>query len=160
MKIGIIFSLIILFSNISLAQPPDPKVKVVTEPTPFIYEPPPPPQYEQTNLIPKIETVVDTLASFPGGKKELLKFLEENIEFPDDMRNICIRGKVVVKFVVTKEGSIMNVTIVRGIKEYRTPTCDAEAIRVVKIMPKWIPAKKNGEIVNSYFHLPIDFGYQ
>ncbi len=63
--------------------------------------------------------------------------------------------KVFLRFIVLKDGSIVNINVIRG--AYDHPECDAEAIRVVKSMPNWIPAKISGQPVNSYFNLPVRF---
>ncbi|HRO75232.1 MAG TPA: energy transducer TonB [Crocinitomicaceae bacterium] len=133
MKAVVIFSVIALFSSMSLAQPP----------------------VQPKDQNPEIETYVDEYAEFPGGRKELLKFLRENLRLPAILQEISYRGRSILKLVVSKEGSITNAEVIKGAKD--CPECDAETIRVVKIMPKWIPAKKNGQIVNSYFILPVEF---
>jgi len=102
-----------------------------------------------------IETIVDEMAQFPGGRKELLKFLVKEIDY--NRINVgCSSpsGKLVLKFVIEKNGAISNISIVRGLSN--RPEFDQEAIRVVKLMPNWIPAKTGGEIVRSYFILPIE----
>lgn len=104
-----------------------------------------------------ISTVVDELASFPSGNKALLAFLKDNIEIPDIARELGLRGKSVLQFTVLKDGSISQIKVIRGVRDCRE--CDHEAIRVIRKMPKWIPAKKNGQIVNSYFNLPVEFDY-
>ena len=141
MKTVVIFSVIVLFSSISLAQPP------VSSSPPAI-----PPKAQDS----EIETVVDTVASFPGGRKELLKFLGKNIELPYNDTRSCytLSAKSIIRFVVGADSTISNVTVIRGARDCKE--CDDEAIRVVKMMPCWIPAKKNSIDVNSYFTLPIE----
>lgn len=154
MKTVIIFSVLVLFSNISLAQPP-------VEPKPTPIEPwgvpccPPPPK-EEAHVI--IETVVDDMAEFPGGKKELIKFLAENMKYPDIARELGLQGKSILRFVVGVDSTISNVKVVRLMKECKE--CDQEAIRIVKMMPCWRPAKKNGKDVDSYYILPVEFRLQ
>ncbi len=97
-----------------------------------------------------IYTIVDEDAEFPGGKKALLTFLTKNLEYPE----MCILGKIYLKFTVLQDGTIENIIVLRGITDW--PECEKEAIRVISIMPKWIPAKVNGKSVNSYFYLPIN----
>ena len=90
-------------------------------------------------------------AHFPGGDKELSDFLVENIKFPNDPADV--QGKVYLSFIVEKDGSLTNIKVLRGL--YRP--IDEEAIRVVKLMPKWIPGKHNGKIVRQKYTLPIKF---
>lgn len=98
-----------------------------------------------------VYTNIDQPAHFPGGDKELADFLVENIKFPNDPADV--QGKVYLSFIVEKDGSITNIKVLRGL--YRP--IDEEAIRVVKLMPKWIPGKHNGEIVRQKYTLPIKF---
>lgn len=101
------------------------------------------------------ETVVDEPAEFPGGKPGLKKFLEDNLRYPELEASEGIGGKVYLRFVVSSDGEISRVNVIRKIED--CPNCDKEAIRVVKKMPKWKPGKKNGKEVDSYFNLPITF---
>jgi protein TonB len=98
-------------------------------------------------------TVVDQLPEFPGGEDELIKFLTENMNYPELAREKGTEGRVVIGFVVNKEGEIDELKLKRGIGD----GCDNEAIRVVNKMPKWKPAKFNGKPVSVYFDLPIQF---
>jgi protein TonB len=98
-------------------------------------------------------TVVDQLPEFPGGEDELIKFLTENMNYPELAREKGTEGRVVIGFVVNKEGEIDVLKLKRGIGD----GCDKEAIRVVNKMPKWKPAKFNGKTVSVYFDLPIQF---
>ena len=95
----------------------------------------------------------DKTASFPGGSYELLKFLSKGIQYSTLSREMNVEGKVVLKFIVIEDGSICNLTIIKrggyGLSE--------EAIRVFSKSPKWIPAKKNGKAVKSYYVLPVTF---
>jgi len=100
-----------------------------------------------------IYTLVDERAQFVGGDIALMEWLNENIMFPPEFAEHGIQGKVFVKFVIEKDGSITNSEIVRGVH----PAMDREAIRLVKSMPKWEPAIKNEKIVRSYFILPVTF---
>ncbi len=88
--------------------------------------------------------------SYPGGEEALYKFLEENIQFPD---GFCGLGTVVVKFVVEADGTITNPRVIRDIGG----GCGDEALRVVKLMPKWTPETFGGKHVRSEFMLPIQF---
>ena len=100
-----------------------------------------------------IFTVVETMPQFPGGDAALLQFLAKSIKYPVIAQENGIQGRVILRFVVSKTGTIDNVTVLRSLD----PTCDKEAIRVVKSMPKWIPGKQNGNNVPVYFTLPVVF---
>jgi periplasmic protein TonB len=102
----------------------------------------------------EIYTQVDELPVFTGGDQALLKFIAENTKYPEEAKLNNITGKVVVRFVVEKDGSVSNVDIVKG----ADPQLDAEAIRVVKTLPKFEkPAKNGGEIVRVHYMVPIMF---
>lgn len=86
---------------------------------------------------------------FVGGKEALFEYINSNIKYPEDV----MRGNVYVAFVVTKDGGIRDVRIVKGINE----GCDKEALRLIKNMPKWDPGMQKGKIVSSVYGLPIIF---
>lgn len=90
---------------------------------------------------------------YPGGRKELLKYVEENMVYPADMRILGTEGEVVVEFFVERSGVISGVNVVKGLsKEF-----DEEAIRLVRNMPRWIPGKKDGVLVRYKMTMPINF---
>jgi len=99
---------------------------------------------------------VESMPRYPGGEAALMKFLAENIQYPKEAQGKGIQGRVTLRFVVTPDGSIENVEVVKGLDSL----CDQEGIRVVKAMPKWIPGKQNGEAVSVYYSLPILFRLQ
>ena len=90
---------------------------------------------------------------FPGGRKELLKYMEENMVHPEEMRRLGTEGEVIVKFFVEANGVISGVTIMKGL----TSEFDEEAKRLVRNMPYWIPGKKNGTPVRYQMTMPINF---
>ena len=90
---------------------------------------------------------------FPGGRKELLKYMEENMVHPEGMRRMGIEGEVVVEFFVERSGVISGVNVVKKL----TPEFDEEAIRLVRNMPYWIPGKKNDIPVRYRMTMPINF---
>jgi len=104
----------------------------------------------------RIFEAVEQQASFPGGASALMKWLSNNLRYPELAQQNNVQGKVIVKFTVEKDGSISNPTVVRGVDK----DLDREAIRVVKKMPKWSPGKNNGVAVRSYFTLPVTFKLQ
>lgn len=100
-------------------------------------------------------TEIDQPADFPGGMKGLYKFLHREIQYPADARKSGIYGKVYVQFVIKRDGSIDKENIV--ILQSLYPSVDAEAIRLVKLMPNWKPGLKDGKAVNTKFVLPLTF---
>lgn len=96
---------------------------------------------------------VEQMPSFPGGEVEMQKFIRDNLKYPVIAQENGIQGRVTIRFVVTKDGTISDVQVLRGIDA----SCDKEAVRVVKAMPKWIPGKQNGRNVPVYFTLPVIF---
>ena len=104
----------------------------------------------------EIFVAVEQQAEFPGGQAALMKWLSNNIRYPEAAQQNDIQGRVVVRFVVEKDGSIGATNIVRGVDK----DLDREALRVVKKMPKWQPGKNNGVAVRSYFNLPVTFKLQ
>jgi TonB family protein len=105
---------------------------------------------------PQIFSHVEVPPQFPGGEKELMKWLSENIKYPKNAAEQGIQGRVVLRFVVTPDGSVEYVEVQRSLD----PSCDKEAVRVVKEMPKWVPGKQNGNAVYVYYTLPILFKLQ
>ena len=104
----------------------------------------------------QIFTVVENDPEFPGGMEALYKYLRENIKYPQLARDNNITGKVYVTFVVERDGSIANPRVLKDIGG----GCGAEAIRVVKAMPKWAPGKQRGKAVRVQFNLPVSFNLQ
>ncbi len=93
---------------------------------------------------------------YPDGEKALYKYLAENIHYPEQAKADGIEGKVFVRFIVRDNGDIVNVEVERGIGG----GCDEEAMRVIKSMPKWIPATSEGKVVNVQYVIPINFKLQ
>lgn len=114
---------------------------------------PEPPKHEEES---KVFDIVEQMPSFPGGPAALMKFLSENIKYPVVAQENGVQGRVVVAFVVERDGSITDVHIARGVD----PSLDKEAVRVVKSMPKWTPGKQNGSAVRVKFNVPVAFRLQ
>lgn len=149
---------------------PVPIVKVPVEPEPWPYpepepypepypfpEPPVLPEPKQL-YEPKQEEILDITEvqpEFPGGTEALMKFIEANINYPQMEKELGIEGKVYIGFVVMKTGEITNIKIMRGILD--GPNLDKEAIRIVKLMPRWTPGMNNGQKVNVRTIVPIRF---
>lgn len=100
-----------------------------------------------------IYMAVEKAAQFPEGTAAMFKFINENIQYPEDALEEYIQGSVMVKFVVEKDGSLSNITIARG----RTESLDKEAIRIISSMPKWSPAEISGRPVRSYVTTKVNF---
>ena len=136
----------------SEAQSDAKKRNQVTEEVKVAFEPKAKPKNDQTVNM----AMVEQKATFPGGDAALYKWLSTQINYPADAAEAGITGRVIVSFVIEKDGSISNARVVRSIH----PSLDAEAIRIVKKMPKWIPGKNNGQTVRVEYILPISFKLQ
>ena len=97
--------------------------------------------------------VVENMPEFPGGDLGLMKFIQKNVRYPAIAKEYNITGKVYVSFIVDKLGSVTNVKIVRGVDK----NLDAEALRVVSLLPKYKPGKQRGKAVRVMFTIPINF---
>ena len=126
-------------------------VVVVEEKTP---EPPKPVEKKEDEN--KVFTSVEQMPQYPGGDAALLADVSKNIRYPSVAQENGIEGRVVVQFVVTKNGSVGEVKVVRG----KDPDLDKEAKRVVKTLKKFTPGKMNGNAVNVWYTLPITFRLQ
>jgi len=116
-----------------------------------------PPVFEEEAVQEQeIFIVVEDPPSFPGGDEARIRFLSENIRYPQMARESGIQGTVFVTFVVERDGSVTDVRILRGIGG----GCDEEAIRVIKAMPKWNAGKQRGRPVRVQFNMPIRFTLQ
>ena len=93
------------------------------------------------------------MPDFPGGMAECMKWLAKNIQYPEDCKKKGTEGRVIVQFVVDKDGSVMDAKVVRSID----PLLDKEALRVVNLMPKWKPGKNQGEAVRIRYTIPVMF---
>lgn len=96
---------------------------------------------------------VEKQAEFPGGIQALMHWLSMNIRYPESAQQGNIQGRVIVKFVVNADGTISHPVVLKGVET----SLDNEALRVVRAMPKWIPAENQGQKVASYFNIPISF---
>ena len=97
--------------------------------------------------------VVENMPEFPGGDLGLMKFIQKNVKYPAIAKEYNITGKVYVSFIVDKQGKVTNVKIVRGVDK----NLDAEALRVVSLLPKYKPGKQRGKSVRVMFTIPINF---
>ena len=99
----------------------------------------------------KVYEVCEQMPIFEGGDAALLKYLRENLKYPDKTKDRGVQGRMVVGFIVEKDGSLTNVKVLRAVDI----AIDAEVLRVVKGMPKWIPGRQNGKRVRVRYLLPI-----
>lgn len=104
----------------------------------------------------KVFDAVEQEPQFPGGQGALLKWIGDHLRYPSVAQENGIQGKVTVQFVVTKNGTVGEVRVVRG----KDPDLDKEAVRVVKSLPKFVPGKMNGHAVNVWYTVPITFRLQ
>ena len=114
------------------------------------------PKVKETPQEKVIFQVVEEMPQFPGGMGEAMKFLAKNMKYPVAAQQAKIEGRVIVQFVVEKDGSVSDVKVMRGVNS----ELDAEAIRVVSMMPKWIPGKQRGKAVAVKYTMPIMFRLQ
>lgn len=101
----------------------------------------------------RVYDVVEQMPSFPGGISGLRTYLNQNIRYPAEAQENCVQGRVVVSFVVGKDGHISDVTVLRSVD----PSLDKEAVRVVRNMPRWTPGKQGGEPVKVRYNVPVSF---
>ena len=113
-----------------------------------------PPEEEEEEQV--IHIRVEKMPEFPGGQDALNRFLVRNIKYPLLAQENGIQGRVVCQFVVNSDGSIVDISVVRGVEE----SLDKEAIRVIKSMPKWTPGRQGGKSVRVKYTLPIRFKLQ
>lgn len=111
------------------------------------------PIIESENQENPVYAIVEEAPEFVGGQKAMYKYINENINYPENSKSKGIEGTVFVSFVVEKDGSTSDVKVLRGIND----ELNNEAFRLVKSMPKWKPGKQRGRIVRSQFNLPIKF---
>lgn len=104
----------------------------------------------------KVFDVVEQMPSFPGGPSALMQYLSSNIKYPVVAQENGVQGRVVVSFVVERDGSITDVQVARSVD----PSLDREAQRVVRNMPRWIPGKQNGQAVRVKYNVPVAFRLQ
>jgi protein TonB len=125
------------------AIPSDNKNEVIGEKTePIIEEAP-----------AEIFVVVEEMPVFPGGDEALMKFINDNVQFPRSASEKGISGRVIIRFAVMAKGNVDQVSVLKGID----PELNEEAIRVVKMLPGWTPGRQGGKPVNVWYSVPISF---
>ena len=108
---------------------------------------------KKTSATDKVYEVCEQMPIFPGGDAAMMKYLSENVKYPALAIKAQEQGRVVVSFTVEKDGAISDVKVARSV----TPSLDAEAVRVVKAMPKWTPGKQGGQLVRVRYNVPVSF---
>ena len=116
-----------------------------------ILQPEPPAVGE--NQLTLMGDVVEQMPSFPGGPQALLDYLSEHINYPEGYEETCVQGRVVITFVVEKDGSLSDVAVVKSLEK----AFDEEALRAVKSMPNWIPGMQDGKPVRVKYTVPVNF---
>ena len=117
---------------------------------------PPPPPAPKPEVATKVFDVVEEMPSFPGGSAALMAYLSSNTKYPVVAQENGVQGRVIVSFVVERDGSISDVKVARSVD----PSLDREAQRVVKSMPRWSPGKQNGSTVRVKYTVPVVFRLQ
>jgi len=115
---------------------------------------------QQEGSEPPIETPVvyvdpEEPPQFPGGETALVQFLATYLNYPKRALEEKLTGKCYLQFEITEDGTMTDLVMKRGVPN--CPECDAEAIRVIKLMPKWIPGKVDGKVANMKYNLPVSF---
>lgn len=122
-------------------KPVDDVIEPVEEPDPVV------------SVEPEPGIWIEEMPQFPGGDEALLRFISENVKYPDEAADNNIEGRVVVRFVVSADGSVKRAEIVKGVH----PVLDSEALRVVSLMPRWKPGRQNGTPAPVWFSVPVKF---
>ena len=117
---------------------------------------PPPPPAPKPEVSTKVFDVVEEMPSFPGGNGALMSYLNSNTKYPVVAQENGVQGRVIISFVVERDGSISDVKVARSVD----PSLDREAQRVVKSMPRWTPGKQNGQTVRVKYTVPVVFRLQ
>jgi TonB family protein len=135
--------------------PVEPKEEIVVWPTNAVPEPPPPVEPMEGTVAPQHNEVgtVEEIAEFVGGEDALAKFLKDNLVYPEKAKKAKIEGTVYVRVTLNSDGTLENPLVLRSLGY----GCDEEAIRLIKAMPNWKPAKQQGRAIQRELTLPINF---
>ena len=101
----------------------------------------------------EVFVVVEEMPTFPGGDKELMKFINSKIKYPESAKENTIQGKVILRFAVLATGKVGNISVLKSVD----PVLDKEAMRVVGLLPDWTPGKQGGKPVNVWYSVPVTF---
>jgi TonB family protein len=148
--VPLLFFLFVMASSVYAAQ--NETGEIPASPVEHNDLPEPPPEKKKTDM-DDVFVVVEEPPQFPGGMEALMRFVSDNIRYPKEAQESAIMGRVICQFVITKDGSIENVEVIHRVD----PLLDAEAVRVLQLMPKWTPGKQRGQEVNVQFTIPVIF---
>ena len=109
--------------------------------------------YSQSEADDEVYKIVEEMPQFPGGAAKMMEYVQQNLIYPEEARANNVQGRVFVNFIIERDGTISNVEVKRGIGS----GCDEEAVRLVKLMPKWTPGKQRGNAVRCSYMLPVVF---
>ena len=155
--IQIIIVALIVFSSSASEQKSTSAKKGVAPPSPPPPPPPPPPpgsdKKSDSGMTDGAYQKVDVMPVFPGGDQALLKYIADSTRYPKDAKTQGIQGKVIVRFMVKADGSVTDVSVLKGV----TPSLDQEAIRVVKTLPSFTPGELYGKTVPVWYMIPIQY---
>jgi protein TonB len=126
-------------------------IEPLQQPLPVVIE------KEEATPICTLPYILQQNPQFIGGQEAMFEFFHKHIKMPAKVRKKKVKGRVYVRFLVTKTGKITDITLLKGIEN--CPQCDREALRLVKLMPDWKPAEQEGKPVDTHFSLPITFDY-
>ena len=101
----------------------------------------------------KIYNVIEQMPQFPGGDEAMMDFIIKNVIYPERAIKEKVEGRVIIHFVITKTGQIDHIEVIRSL----TPDCDKEAVKVIKLLPGFIPGKHNGSKVSVWYTIPVTF---
>ena len=134
--------------------PQDPVIRGYIHNLPLVIDPDKEAEYlaERKDTINAYD-VVEQMPCFPGGQGKLVEFIEENMQYPKECAEKGIYGRVIVAFVVERSGQLSNIRVVKSVHR----ALDKEALRIVKLMPRWIPGRQNGVTVRVKYIIPIRF---
>jgi protein TonB len=134
--------------------PQDPVIRGYAHNLPLIIDPDKEAEYlaERKDTINAYD-VVEQMPCFPGGQGKLVEFIEENMQYPKECAEKGIYGRVIVAFVVERDGQLSNIRVVKSVHR----ALDKEALRIVNLMPRWIPGEQNGVTVRVKYIIPIRF---
>ena len=108
---------------------------------------------QQDESSPRVFDVVEQMPEYPGGMAEMMSFLSANVLYPEAAEKAGTQGRVIASFIVEKDGSISGAKVLKSVSE----ELDAEALRVISLMPKWKSGRQNGEPVRVKYTIPITF---
>ena len=143
---------------IACTQTPKAEEKAEEAPAASVEQPAPVQEVKEEPIVEEkqVFTIVENMPEFPGGMRECMNWLGKNVKYPVIAQENGIQGRVLVQFIVTEEGNLEDIAVVNSVDPY----LDAEALRVVRAMPKWKPGMQQGKVVKVKYTLPVMFRLQ